>query len=218
MPLARSRHGVILGVDVSRLVTLAAGSGCHLTVLPQPGQYLAADSPVVEVRGGPSPPAWQVLRCISVGRERTLYQDPAYGIRQLADIAAQSLSAAVNAPTTAVQVIDRLEDILAGIAERPDPTGLFVDRYHRARVTIQVTPWSRVVPLALTEIRVFGARSPQVSRRLMAALDDLLAAVPPSRRPELEHERALLVADVETLWPEASARERALTPDRLGLG
>ena len=217
--LARSRRGVILGFDVSRLVTLAVGRDCHLTAIPQPGEYLSAGSPVVEVRGGESPRAWKVLRAISVGRERTLYQDPAYGIRQLADIATQALSPAVNAPTTAVQVIDRLGDLLLRIAERPDPTGLYVDREHRPRVQVPpVTLWPRIVPLALTEIRTFGARSPQVTRRLMATLDDLLATVPAPRRPELERERALLVAAVEALLPEASARERALTPDRLGLG
>jgi uncharacterized membrane protein len=36
--LVRSRRGVILGVDVSHLVTLAADRDCHLALLPQPGQ------------------------------------------------------------------------------------------------------------------------------------------------------------------------------------
>ena len=216
--LARSRRGVILGFDVSRLVTLAAGRDCHLTAIPQPGEYLSAGSPVVEVRGGESPRAWQVLRAISVGRERTLYQDPAYGIRQLADIATPGALPAVNAPTTAVQVIDRLGDLLLRIAERPDPTGLYVDREHRPRVQVPVTLWPRIVPLALTEIRTFGARSPQVTRRLMAMLDDLLAR---SRRRAGRSSSASgrsWSRRSSALLPEAPARERALTPDRLGLG
>ncbi len=68
------------------------------------------------------------MRAVDLGRERTLFQDPLYGIRQLVDIGTQALSPAINAPTSAVQVLDRLSDLLPQIAERPirlacSPTG-----------------------------------------------------------------------------------------------
>jgi uncharacterized membrane protein len=63
----------------------------------------------------------------NLGRNRTLYQDPSYGLRQLVDIATQALSPAVNQPTTAVQVIDRLEDILRRICARPLLSGYYAD-------------------------------------------------------------------------------------------
>lgn len=45
---------------------------------------------------------------------------------------------------------------------------------------------------AFDEIRIAGAGSPQVPRRLAAALDDLIAIAPPERRPPLERRRRLL--------------------------
>jgi uncharacterized membrane protein len=159
-----------------------------------------------------------VLRSVSVGRERTLYQDPAYGLRQLVDIAAQSLSPALNAPTTATQVIDRLTDLLPRIAAAPDPTGLFADAEGRLRVAVPVIRWPQMVQLAFTEIRVFGARSPQVVRRTLAALETLLDRVPPERRPPLERERRLLLAAARATAASEAERDEAVNPDDLGLG
>src|SRR5262249_57209938 len=113
-----------------------------------------------------APRDWRVLRAVSVGRERTLYQDPAYGLRQLVDIAAQALSAAVNAPTTAVQVLDRIVDLLPRIAERPDPTGLFADAELEVRLSVPGTTWPELRRLALTGSPTFRSASPQVVRRV----------------------------------------------------
>jgi hypothetical protein len=47
----------------------------------------------------------------ALGRERTIEQDPAFSLRILVDIAIRALSPAVNDPTTAVQVLDYIEDL-----------------------------------------------------------------------------------------------------------
>jgi uncharacterized membrane protein len=46
------------------------------------------------------------------GRERTFEQDPRYPICLLVDVAIKALSPAINDPTTAVQTIDQIEDLL----------------------------------------------------------------------------------------------------------
>jgi len=56
-----------------------------------------------------------------------------------------------------------------------------------------------------------------VTRRLTALLDDLLADVPPERRPPLQRYRALLVEGVATSFPP-DARTTALIADRQGIG
>jgi len=66
-----------------------------------------------------------------------MYQGPLYGIRQLVDVASQALSPAVNQPTTAVIVIDRLEELPLRIGRRPQPTGLFVDAAVVVRLSIR---------------------------------------------------------------------------------
>lgn len=56
---------------------------------------------------------------IALGIERTLDQDPAFAVRVMVDVAIRALSAAINDPTTAVQVLDHLEDLLRLIGSTP---------------------------------------------------------------------------------------------------
>ena len=49
---------------------------------------------------------------IALGDERTIQQDPAFAIRIMVDIALMALSPAVNAPTTATQVLGHLGETL----------------------------------------------------------------------------------------------------------
>ena len=113
-------------------------------------------------------------------------------MRALVDVAAQALSPAVNAPTTAVQVLDRLQDFLRQMAPRTWPSGLFADRDGTVRLVIQVRGWDQFVDLALTEITEFGAGSPQVTRRLADLIDSLKDWVPDERRPVLIRHQTLL--------------------------
>ncbi len=78
--------------------------------------------------------------------------------------------------------------------------------------------WDELVDLAFEEIRWCVAGSPQVTRRLMAGLDDLLRIVPGERGAALLRHRALLVGTVERTVPVAADRAFALRPDRQGIG
>jgi len=55
---------------------------------------------------------------VVVGTERTPSQDPAFGFRQLVDVAERALSPGVNDPTTAVQALDQLHDLLRTLSTR----------------------------------------------------------------------------------------------------
>ena len=78
--------------------------------------------------------------------------------------------------------------------------------------------WEDYVHLAFDEIRMAGAGSPQVSRRLVAALMDLRRVALPERIEVLDEQAALLRAGtVEAIYDERDVRF-ALDPDREGLG
>ena len=148
------------------------------------------------------------------GRSRLLYQDPAYGLRQLVDIAIQALSPAVNQPTTAIQVIDRLEDIIRRIAANPRLSGYYADAAGRVRLVEPVLSWDDSLDLAFTEITIYGATSPQVVRRLLAAYDVIEGGLRPSMCKGLQQRRdALLRQSAGLAVPAGSLR-----PDPLGLG
>ena len=78
--------------------------------------------------------------------------------------------------------------------------------------------WEDYVHLAFDEIRLAGAGSPQVSRRLVAALLDLRRVALPERIEVLDEQAGLLrAATVEAMDDERDVRF-ALDPDREGLG
>ncbi len=140
-------------------------------------------------------------------------------MRLLVDIAERSLSESpFQDPTTAVQAIDRLHDILRQLARRHSPTGASVARTARSGSLLKMMIWEDYVHLAFDEIRMAGAGSPQVSRRLVAALMELRRVALPERVTVLDEQAALLrAATVEAMHDGRDIRF-ALDPDREGLG
>ena len=104
-----------------------------------------------------SPDDDRLLACLDLGRSRTLYQDPSFGIRQLVDVATQALSPAINQPSTAVQVIDRLHDLLLRIARAPVPTGFHADAAGVVRLVEPTLTPAHLLLLAYQEISQLGA-------------------------------------------------------------
>jgi uncharacterized membrane protein len=78
--------------------------------------------------------------------------------------------------------------------------------------------WESYVHLAFDEIRLAGASSPQVTRRITTAIADLFTVTPPHRRAVLEEELALLRRDVDRSDTGAENIDMALVPDRQGIG
>ena len=188
----RHEHGVLKALERSTLVQLARKHECVIRVLPRSGDYINQDDPVVEVYGDNTLKAGDVLKALYVAPERTVYQDPAYGIRMLVDIALQALSPAVNAPTTAHQVISRLTNLLLIIAQKPEQTGAYTDDSHQVRLLQPVYTWEDYVRLTFTEILYYGKDDPQTGRSLRTAFDYLLEKVPEEYKPPIERQKALL--------------------------
>ncbi|HEY4461031.1 MAG TPA: DUF2254 domain-containing protein [Streptosporangiaceae bacterium] len=209
----RGAPGRILGIDDGRLVMLARRYDCVLELTVRVGEFVPGGGPIALAHGG-TVPAPAVVAGINFGRGRTLYQDPAYGMRQLADIAVQALSPAVNQPTTAVLVIDSLEDILLRIARRPAATGLFADHHGIVRLIEPAMTWDGYLDLAFTEITTYGASSPQIARRLLAAYAVLETATGPAARPGLAARRD----ELARLAAASGIGPATLRADPMGLG
>ena len=78
--------------------------------------------------------------------------------------------------------------------------------------------WDAYVHLAFDEIRLAGAGSPQVSRRLIAALTDLIDYAPSHRRPALVEQLDLLTQQVCQLSRDGRDLRRSSVADGQGLG
>ncbi|MBQ1097466.1 DUF2254 domain-containing protein [Streptomyces sp. b94] len=210
--------GVLRDVHIARLVRVARKHGVVLRMIPRIGDFLVPGTPVLAVHGGPAPPRRALRYALSVGVERTFHQDLAFGLRQLSDIALRALSSAVNDPTTAVQALDRVVQILATLSRRSLDAVAHRDRRGAVRLVQPVPGWTELVDLGFAEIRAFAGGAPQVTRRMLAGLDDLLLLAPPDRREPLLRHRELLRQAVERSVPASADRTFGLQPDRQGIG
>ena len=115
---------------------------------------------------------------IELGNQRTFDQDPKYAIRLLVDIAIKALSPAINDPTTAVQALDQIEDLLLRLGQRNLEVGQYRDNEGKLRLVVPFPTWDDLLGLAFDEICFYGATSVQVMRRMNALVADLTRAVP----------------------------------------
>jgi uncharacterized membrane protein len=222
-PARELRHpgapGVVASVDRTALIRLAGQTGAFVEVVPVVGQYMRTGALALRLRNAEGDPDPELAeRVLVLARQRTLDQDPAFGMRIFVDIAIRGLSPAVNDPTTAVQAIDRIEAMLVDLHGRDlgptvvagpggDPVGL-----------IPAPTWEEYVDLALIEIRHYGAGSPQIARRLTALHAHLLEIVDEADRPRIDLEQALLAESLATAFPDPRERAILSRPDPLGLG
>ena len=159
------------------------------------------------------------MQAFRLGTSRTFEQDPKFAIRLLVDIAIRALSPAVNDPTTAVQALDQIEDLLRRLGKRQLDAGYACDETGALRVTFPVPTWHDYLALAFDEIRQFGAGSIQVNRRLRAALTGLRDTVAgEERRSAVERYLDHLVLGIGHSGFDEADRAAALQEDRQGLG
>ncbi len=210
--------GVLVGFDDQRLVALAHRHDCLLRMVPMVGDHVPAGAPMFEVHGDAEVEPHRLLGLVTFSSERTMSRDVAFGFRQLADIAEKALSPSINDPTTAVQVIDRLHDLLRRLPGRSWPTGHHVDEDGGLRLVGPVVGWDGYVSLAFDEIRSYGADSLQITRRLQAVFDDLATVAAPPQQGALDRQRRLLRAAVERSFADVEERHHAGLPDGQGLG
>ena len=145
--------------------------------LPAVGDTVLKPMPLLHVLGARKPIDERKLRnAIELGNGRTFEQDPKYAIRLLVDIAIKALSPAINDPTTAVQALDQIEDLLLRLGQRHLEIGAYRDSGGELRLVIPCPTWDDLLRLAFSEILFFGATSVQVMRRMNALVADLVGA------------------------------------------
>jgi len=206
--------------DVRSLVALAQQAGGTIAMACAVGDTLVEGAVLLRVHGAETPLPEDALRgAVRLGRERTFEQDPKYPIRLLVDIAIKALSPAINDPTTAVQTIDQLEDLLRRLGAAELDAGYAADETGALRLVFPTPTWEDYLTLAFDEIRQFGSSSVQVLRRMRSALVGLLDSLPSQERVEavrryLKHLDHVIEASPFDVEDQRMARQE----DRQGIG
>jgi uncharacterized membrane protein len=217
--LHRGGPAVIQAIDVPGLVALAERERAVVVMAWAVGDTIIDGMPLLRVHGGGRPVAERRLRrLVRLGSGRTFEQDPKYALRILVDIAIKALSPAVNDPTTAVQALDQVEDLLLRLARVNLSAGRVRDEGGSLRLVFPVPKWEDFLVLAFDEIRYCGANSIQVMRRMRALLQDLREQVPPERRAALQGYLERVDNGIRRTFEDADDRRDALEEDRQGLG
>jgi uncharacterized membrane protein len=210
---------VVTRIDIDGLVKQARRADCTIVVDCAVGDTLLEDTRLLHVSDARLKLAGAELRkCIHVGDQRTIEQDPKYALRLLVDIAIKALSPAINDPTTAVHAIDQIEDLLVRLAKCDLETSRALDEDGKLLVIFQMPSWGDYLTLAFDEIRQYGKDSIQVMRRLRSALVELADSAGSERallvNAYLEH----LDQSIERSNFDHQDRAAARVEDRQGLG
>ena len=213
-----AESAVLQHIDRDRLVAIASSTNVRLILIPAIGDFVPRGSPVFYVLGSAPDVDVRGLRAaLSFGVDRTSAQDPGQPLRFLVDIAIKALSPAINDPTTAVQALNQIEDLLRMLGTRSLSNGEARDGAGVVRLVYRTPSWEDYLSLALWEIRRVGAGSPQVERRLRSILLDLEASVP-AYRVAAVHEQLQLLDEAVTREFGGSELELALEGDHQGIG
>jgi uncharacterized membrane protein len=212
----RGASGVLVAVAAEELWR-AVPPGVTVAVAAQIGDFVARGGPLFEVWGDAGAvDAGALAAATTIGVERTVRQDLLFVFRELVDVAGRALSPGIHDPTTAVQALDQLHDLLRALARRRFPAPYRETDGGELRLVLPRPDWAAYVQLAIEEIRHAGAGEIQVVRRLRHLLLDLLSLVPAHRRPPLERQLARLDAAVARGLAEPEDGLEARRPGRQG--
>lgn len=173
--------GYVQDVDEQALVEWAVEHDVVVVMVKGAGDFVIRDQPILRVYGTRETESSEVLcRCYSISRDRTIEQDPAYGPRQIVDIALKALSPGINDSTTAVTCLDYLGAIALRLLAAPFPPDLACV-HDRLRLVARRASLEHLLDLSFNEIRQHASSNVEVHLRLLRIME-MLAGAPGAER------------------------------------
>jgi uncharacterized membrane protein len=149
----------------------------------------------------------------SISRHRTVDHDPAFGIRQIVDMALKALSPSVNDTSTAVMCVDYLTAILTQLAVREFPA---LRRYDGAelRVIDKAPTFESLLSSAFDQIRRNAEGNVAVMSHMLGALDTIASQTDRPRRRLALREQVQGIAELADRTIH-SAHDRVTIEERI---
>jgi uncharacterized membrane protein len=215
-PVPAEVSGYIQSVDIDRLLRQARDGRCIVRMEHGTGAFVVQDASLVSV-AQPSAPDQDTIAALNgaynISRHRTVEQDPAFGIRQIVDIALKALSPGVNDISTAVMCVDYLTTILTRLTVRQLPPSCRYEGEALRVITIAPT-FEGLLAQAFDQIRSSAEGNVAIILRMLGALDTITSlTVSPCRKRALD-EQVQLIAELADRTLEAR-HDRARIERRL---
>ena len=213
--------GYIQAYDEESLIELAAVHDVVLRLHSGVGEFAILDTPLVSVYAR-RPLSVELVEDIqsaySISSERTIEQDPSFGIRQIVDIALKALSPGVNDTTTALTCVDHLTAINVQLANRRIARPV-IREDGELRIIVRGPHFESFIEESFNEIRISARGNATVIGRLLQSLQSIAAMTDNETRKGLlrKHMSLLRVLAEETIDSDYDrARIRELYLDQAG--
>lgn len=175
-PVLATESGYVQSINSAALLRLAVDNRTIVRMEHGIGEFVVQDTALVSLALTNHPPAQQIIDSLnaafSIGRHRTVDQDPAFGIRQIVDMAIKALSPGVNDTSTAVMCVDYLTSILARLAVRQFPP-LYRYEGETLRVVAIVPSFEGLLAEAFDQIRNNAEKNVAIMARMLGALNTI---------------------------------------------
>jgi len=168
VPLAVAAPGDGWVQQISRRAVIAAApAGSVVRIETRVGAYIVRGTPLITIWPAPPEPDHDRIRhsaddAVILGPARTMQQDIDFGLRQLNDIGLRALSAAVNDPTTATEVVLRLGSVLRPLLLAELPAQSVRDPAGRILLTPYDLDHPEYIAHAFDQLRHYSAAHQQV--------------------------------------------------------
>jgi uncharacterized membrane protein len=165
--IAPAGSGYVRRIDVAAVAAAVRGRAVRIHILVAPGDFVSAESGVVDVWPPDADVDEERIRNnLVVGNERDIDQDVSFGVRQLTDIALRAISPGINDPTTAVTCIGYIGAFLERLAARALPARVRRLDDGRAVVVARRVDYEEYVE-SLAEIGRYASGDARLVRQLL---------------------------------------------------
>ncbi|TCP58516.1 putative membrane protein [Rhodovulum bhavnagarense] len=166
LPIPAPRGGHVQFVGMRTVSDIAENAGVEVYITAMPGAFIVSEAPLAWLYP-PDPDRVAAIQAAwEIGAVRSFDQDARFALMVLTEIASRALSPGLNDPGTAIDVIGRLERLLAEC----DPVD---DTIHYPRLWAPTLGAEEIMHVAFAPLARDGAGMIEVGRRLVEALHTL---------------------------------------------
>ena len=196
-----NRSGYLQEVDLDTVVELARVVRGTIIFRRQIGHHVVEGSPLAIVWGDDGRPvdldevSAYLNRTLAFTVERRVESDPAFGVRQLIDVALRATAPSANDPYTAVQAVQHLSIIMARLSTRATEDIQIFDR-GGLRVYLPVPRFALLLDTVCMNLRRNAADRPRVMEELLRLLETCASISSwPERLADIERQVDLILHD-----------------------